>query len=167
MRISLIAAVAANNVIGRAGKLPWHLPDDLKRFKRLTMGKPIIMGRATYESIGRPLPGRQNIVLSRDAGYLAPGCTAVDSVRAALSAADGAEEVMVIGGSGVYEQFLPIAERIYLTRILADVEGDTFFPALVDAEWRETAAETAPTFGTDYDVEYVTLEARRGDDSAR
>ena len=119
MNISLIVAASTNNVIGVAGGLPWHLPEDLKRFKAITMGKPIIMGRATYASIGRALPGRKSIVLTRQSGFEAEGCEVVDSIDAAISAAGAVDEVMIIGGGDIYRQFLPQADRIYLTRVLA------------------------------------------------
>lgn len=136
MRISLIVAAAENGVIGAAGELPWKLSDDLKRFKAVTMGKPIVMGRKTWESIGRPLPGRRNIVITRQDGYAAPGCDVVASPEDAVAAAGDAEEIMVIGGSQVYERCLPLADRVYLTRVHADVDGDAFFPALDEDEWR-------------------------------
>jgi dihydrofolate reductase len=135
--VSLIVAVSANGVIGRDGDLPWHLPDDLRNFKRLTTGKPIVMGRKTWESIGRPLPERQNIVVTHDPGYEAPGCDVVATPEAALAVAAGADEVMIIGGSGIYDTFLPIADRVYLTRVHADVEGDVRFPALDTGEWEQ------------------------------
>ena len=139
--ISLIVAVSTNNVIGRDGDLPWHLPDDLKNFKRLTTGKPIIMGRKTYESIGKPLPNRKNIVMTRKPGYEAPGCEVVATAEAALVAAAGADEVMIIGGSGVYDAFLPLSSRIYLTRVHANVDGDVHFPVLDDAVWEPVFQE--------------------------
>ena len=139
--ISIIVAASTNNVIGRAGGLPWKLSDDLRRFKRLTMGKPIVMGRRTWESIGRPLPGRQNIVLTGQAGFDAPGCDVVASPADALRAADGAEEIMIIGGSQVYAFFLTIASRIYLTRVHAEIDGDAYFPAIDDAQWRLVESE--------------------------
>ena len=143
MQVSLIVAASANNVIGVRGELPWHLPDDLKRFKQLTTGKPIVMGRLTYESIGRALPDRQNIVISRNERYSAPGCDVITSIDAALSVAGHAEELMVIGGERIYRAFLPLAKRIYLTRVQADVEGDAFFPDLLD-EWQELSKESHP-----------------------
>lgn len=139
--ISLIVAVSTNNVIGAGGDLPWRLSDDLKRFKAATMGKPIVMGRKTYESIGRPLPGRQNIVITRQSGFTAEGCDVVQSTAEAVEAAEGADEIMVIGGSQIYAAFLPLAERIYLTRVHTEVEGDVFFPPLKKDEWRESASE--------------------------
>ncbi|MDX1481992.1 MAG: type 3 dihydrofolate reductase [Woeseiaceae bacterium] len=136
MRISLVVAASANRVIGKDGKLPWHVPADLQRFRAITMGHPIVMGRRTWESIGRPLPGRRNIVLTSNARYVAEGATVVTSPASALEAASDAEEVMIIGGGQVYELFLPLAERVYLTRIDATVDGDAFFPVLDAAEWR-------------------------------
>ena len=134
--ISLIVAAADNDVIGADGGLPWRLSDDLRRFKAVTMGKPIIMGRKTWESIGRPLPGRHNIVLTRQGDFNAAGCTVAASVGEALAVAGDAAEIMVIGGGEVYALFLPRASRIYLTRVHAAVEGDAQFPALDDSEWR-------------------------------
>lgn len=139
--ISLIVAASTNNVIGVRGRLPWRLRGDLQYFKSVTMGKPIIMGRKTYASIGRALPGRQNIVMTRQADFAAAGCTVVVSQQAALAAAAGAAEIMVIGGGQLYELFLPQAQRIYLTRVHTEVDGDAFFPALDDAVWQLTAEE--------------------------
>ena len=119
--ISIIVAASTNNVIGVQGELPWRLSDDLKRFKAVTMGKPIIMGRKTWESIGRALPGRQNIVITRQPDYLADGCDVVESVDEAIAAAGDADEVMVIGGSQIYDMALPLASRLYLTRVHAEV----------------------------------------------
>jgi dihydrofolate reductase len=140
--ISLIVAVSTNNVIGADGDLPWRLSDDLKRFKAVTMGKPIVMGRKTYESIGRPLPGRQNIVITRQNNFTADGCDIVRSTAEAVDVAGGADEVMVIGGSQIYAAFLPLADRIYLTRVHTEVDGDAFFPPLDEAEWRESVSES-------------------------
>jgi len=134
--ISIIVAASANNVIGVEGDLPWRLSDDLKRFKVITMGKPIVMGRKTWDSIGRPLPGRQNIVITRQADFVAEGCDVVASADEAIAATAGAGEVMVIGGSQVYSLFLPNAERLYLTRVHAEVEGDAFFPEIDESRWR-------------------------------
>ena len=139
--ISIIVAASANNVIGAKGDLPWHLSDDLKRFKAVTMGKPIVMGRKTWESIGRALPGRQNIVITRRYDFAADGCDVVHSVDEAMSAAGDVDEIMVIGGSQVYEIFLPAAQRLYLTRVHADVEGDAFFPAVDEDEWQLVSEE--------------------------
>ena len=140
--ISLIVAAADNDVIGADGGLPWRLSDDLRRFKAVTMGKPIIMGRKTWESIGRPLPGRHNIVLTRQGDFHASGCTVAASVGEALAVAGDAAEIMVIGGGEVYALFLPRASRVYLTRVHASVEGDAQFPPLDDSEWR--LVEEAP-----------------------
>lgn len=144
-RIALIAALAANRVIGRDNKMPWHLPEDLKRFKTLTLGHPVIMGRKTFESLGKPLPGRQNIVISRG-GFSPPqGVVTVSSLEEAVEvagAAPGADEIFVIGGGQIYEAALPLADRLYLT-ILADaVEGDAFFPAWDTKKYREIQRES-------------------------
>ena len=139
--ISLITAVSANGVIGRGGELPWHLSDDLKRFKQLTLGKPIVMGRKTFESIGRALPGRQNIVLTRQSEFAADECDVVSSIDAAIAASGDAGEIVVIGGSEIYKLFLPLAERIYLTRVHIDVDGEVRFPELDEELWQETERE--------------------------
>ena len=133
--VTLIVAVADNGVIGRDNALPWHLPEDLKRFKRLTMGKPILMGRKTWESIGKPLPGRHNIVVTRDPNYRREGITVVHDAGAALAAAGPAPEIMVIGGSGLFRALLPRAGRVHLTRVHGNIEGDVVWPALDDREW--------------------------------
>jgi len=140
--ISLIVAVADSGVIGRDNGLPWHLPEDLKRFKRLTLGKPIVMGRKTYESIGKPLPGRQNIVVTRDPNYRREGITVVHDVAAAEHAAGGAAELMVIGGADLFRVFLPRAGRIYLTRVHGDIAGDVMWPALDSREWQVVERES-------------------------
>ena len=157
--ISLIVAASTNNVIGAKGNLPWRLSSDLKRFKALTMGKPIVMGRRTYESIGRPLPGRQNIVVTRNPDFVADGCDVVSSVDAAIQAASDAEEIMIIGGSHIYEAFLPRAHRIYLTRVQAEVEGDAFLPEFNSNDWQETDIEKHNADeSNDYDVIFSILE---------
>lgn len=155
----LIAAVAANGVIGVDNSLPWRLPGDLKRFKALTLGNPIIMGRKTWESLGRALPGRHNIVVTRTADFTAPGATVVNSVNAALAACTNAERAFVIGGAEIYAQTLPLANRLELTEIHADITGDAHFPAFDLAEWRETARETRRgEEGLEYDfVSYERL----------
>lgn len=159
VRISLIVAASKNDVIGVGGGLPWHLPEELRRFKALTMGKPMIMGRATYESIGRALPGRQSIVLSRRPGFVAAGCDVVDTVEAALAAAGDAPEVMVIGGGYIYRRFLPLAHRIYLTRVDIEIDGDTFFPTLDMSEWTTTEHEAFPqAAGREAGFSIATLE---------
>ncbi|MCH8896279.1 MAG: type 3 dihydrofolate reductase [Proteobacteria bacterium] len=141
MKISLILAMGRNRAIGRDNKLPWHLPADLAHFKTTTMGKPILMGRKTWESIGKALPGRLNIVLTAQTGYDADGATVVNSIDDAISVCESADELMVIGGAGVYQAFLPRARKIYLTLIDEDFEGDTFFPQLDEQEWHEEARE--------------------------
>jgi len=140
MTVSLVVAASTNNVIGRDGELPWRLPDDLRHFKRITTGKPVIMGRRTFESIGRPLPDRHNIVMTRDPDYAAEGCDVVSSVSEALELAGDADEVMVIGGGQVYRDFLPRADRIYMTRVQAEVQGDTLFPDIDGNAWRLVSA---------------------------
>jgi dihydrofolate reductase len=139
--VTLIVAVADSGVIGRDNTLPWHLPDDLKRFKQLTMGKPLIMGRKTFESIGKPLPGRHNIVVTRDANYRREGVTVVHDVAAAVRAAGGVREVMVIGGAELFRLFLPVAGRVHLTRVHADIEGDVRWQELDTREWRRIDSE--------------------------
>jgi dihydrofolate reductase len=143
--ITLIVAVADNGVIGRDNALPWHLPEDLKRFKRLTMGKPLIMGRKTFESIGKPLPGRLNIVVTRDTNYQREGVAVVHGAAAAIEAAADAPEVMVIGGADLFRLFLPGAGRIHLTRVHAQIHGDVTWPALDIRQWEviETARHEA------------------------
>ncbi len=142
-RLALIAAVAENGVIGNAGSLPWHISGDLKFFKARTMGKPVVMGRKTFQSIGRPLPGRPNIVVSRDPRFTASGVHLVRDIAAALALAErlaeesGAEEIMVIGGAEIYRQTLAQADRLYLTEVHRQVEGDAHFPAFDRRQWRE------------------------------
>ena len=153
----LIAAVADNGVIGRAGALPWRLPEDLKRFRRLTLGKTVLMGRKTWDSLGKPLDGRANWVLTRVAGFAAPGATVFADLDQALAAAEG--ELMVIGGAELYRQTLPRARRLELTRVHARVEGDTYFPAYASTDWRETAREEHPADQRHaYAHSFVTLE---------
>jgi len=161
MKVSLIVAAAANNVIGADGGLPWHLPNDFKYFKRITMGKPIVMGRRTWQSIGRPLPGRQNIVLTRDANFEAPGVTVVNSADAAIAAAGDADELMIIGGGQVYAEFLDTTERVYLTRVATRVAGDTVFPELDGSVWRLVSTEAhAADDRHAFDYEFRVYERR-------
>lgn len=157
--ISLIVAASSNNVIGVQGELPWKISDDLKRFKALTLGKPIIMGRLTWESLGRPLPGRQNIVITRSSDFVADGCDVVSSPARALQLAGDVDEVMIIGGGQIYELFLPKAGRIYLTRVNADIEGDTFFPELDSNAW-EITESVSHSAGerNEFDFEFTTYE---------
>jgi len=135
--ISLIAAMASNRVIGINNTLPWHLPADFKHFKAITMGKPILMGRKTYESIGHPLPGRTNIIITNNSSYRAEGCHVVNSIDDALALTRDDAEVMVIGGASFYQQTLPIAQRIYLTVIHHPFDGDAYFVEIADNEWHE------------------------------
>lgn len=157
MILSLIVAVGARNEIGKDGTMPWHLPADLKHFKAKTLGKPVLMGRKTLAAIGRPLPERRNLVLTRDAAFRAAGCESVNSLDAAVALAAPAEELMVIGGGEVYRLAWQRAERIYLTRIAADVEGaDTFFPDT--AGWREVSREDHRADAKNpYDYSFLTL----------
>jgi len=138
MRISLIVAMASNRVIGIHNRLPWHLPADLKRFRAITMGKSLLMGRKTYESIGRPLPGRTSLVLTTDRSYRPDGCIVVHTLADALARAGDVPELMVIGGASLYQAMLPCASRLYLTVLDRDFDGDVFFPAHDPALWRET-----------------------------
>jgi dihydrofolate reductase len=159
MRLSIVVAMAANRVIGRDNQLPWHLPADLKHFKQLTTGKPILMGRKTWESIGRPLPERTNIVITRDTGYTAAGCVVVHSFDAALRAAGHNDEVMVIGGSELYRQVLPQVTTIYLTRVHAEIEGDAVFPEIDASEWREVErTDCEPDEKNAYAYSFITLQ---------
>jgi dihydrofolate reductase len=160
MIVSLVAAVAANGVIGRDGDLPWRIPADLRHFKAVTMGKPVIMGRRTWQSIGRPLPGRRNIVISRDPAFAAAGAEVVASLEAALAAAADANEAMVIGGGEVYAAALPRADRLYLTEVHLAVDGDVHFPKIDRAAWRETAREDHPAADGNPAFSFVTLERR-------
>ena len=137
MRISFIVAMDLDGVIGQDGALPWRLPNDMKHFKRVTMGKPVIMGRKTHEAIGRPLPGRRNIVLTRDDGYLAEGCEVVHTVDEALRVAGDVEEVMVAGGASVYHELMDRCDRIYRTTVEDRFTGDVYFPDFDPKEWRE------------------------------
>ncbi|UTW48202.1 dihydrofolate reductase [Bacterioplanoides sp. SCSIO 12839] len=151
MKLSLIVALAQNHVIGRDNKLPWYLPNDLKYFKQVTLGKPVIMGRKTYESIGKPLPGRTNIIITRQADYQPAGAT--DSVKVVsslddarelaenITLIDGQQEAMIIGGAEIYTLALPLVDRMYLTEVHADVEGDAYFPEFERHGWHQVAGE--------------------------
>lgn len=165
MRLAMIAAQARNRVIGIDNKLPWYLPEDLKYFKRVTLGKPILMGRKTFESIGRPLPGRTNIVITRDRAWQHPGVRVVHDLEAALALAeslaliDGVDEAVVIGGAEIYALCLPRADRLYLTQVHADVEGDAHFPVLAEGEWQQVAREDhAAVEPNPYDYSFIVLE---------
>lgn len=151
--LCLIAALARNRVIGRDNQLPWRLPADLKHFKAMTLGKPVIMGRKTWDSLGRPLPGRLNLVVSRQAGLRLEGAEVFSSLEAAIERADawarqqGVEELMLIGGAQLYEQGLEQASRLYLTRVELEPEGDAWFPLFDEAQWQRSAEETHPAEG--------------------
>lgn len=182
--ISLLVAVAENGVIGRDNGMPWHLPDDLKRFKSLTMGKPVLMGRKTFESIGKPLPGRTSLVLTRSRDWSAAGAVVVHSLDEAVEreaeiraaqAADGSverardlPELVCVGGAEVYRLALPRARRIYLTRVLATVDGDTIFPCLDEQAWQETRRELHPADARHaYAMVFSVLERAERSDPAK
>jgi dihydrofolate reductase len=165
IRIAFVVAAAENGIIGRNGQLPWRLPSDLKRFRKLTLGKPLVMGRKTYDSIGKPLDGRDNIVVTRQAGFSPPGVHAVSSVEQALAlgrelaAGRGVDEVMVIGGAEVYRMALPRAERLYLTLVHAEPEGDARFHAPNPQQWRETAREPMlQGLNDQFSAEFIVLD---------
>jgi dihydrofolate reductase len=140
-KLYLVAAVAANGIIGANGKLPWHLPEDLKHFKRVTLGHPVIMGRNTWESLKGPLPGRENIVVTRRAGYAAPGAAVASSLEAALALCAGESIACVIGGTQIFKEALPVASGLVMTEIKQDFPGDTWFPDYDRSQWRETQRE--------------------------
>jgi dihydrofolate reductase len=167
MKIVLVAAIGRNNVIGRGGQLPWRLKSDLKYFRALTIGKPVVMGRKTYDSIGKPLPGRTNIVMTKDLGLVVPGGALANSLDAALSfarqdaARRGVDEIMVIGGGDVFERTLPMADRLEITHVNASPEGDAFFPRIEPADWSETNRLSFPA-GPDDDASFdVATYVRR------
>jgi dihydrofolate reductase len=165
IKLALIVAAAENGVIGRNNALPWYLPEDLRYFKRVTMGKPIIMGRKTFTSIGKPLPGRTNIVITRNPLFLAEGITVASSWAAALELAqqlavvDDTEEAVVIGGAEIYQAALPFADRLYFTEVHASVEGDAVLPAIEWAQWREVSRERHVAQAPNpYDYSFVCYE---------
>ncbi len=162
MTVSIIVAMAENRVIGLKNQLPWHLSADLKRFKQITMGFPIIMGRKTYESIGRPLPGRQNILISRNPSFKAEGCQVFHDLDDAIQMAVSAyEQVFVIGGATLYAEALKWASRIYLTQVHAQIDGDTFFPEFASLDWSETHRETFDDDPTvDFSYSFIQFERR-------
>ena len=158
-RISIVAALARNRAIGRGNAMPWHLPEDLKRFKRLTMGHAVIMGRKTFESIGSPLPGRNNIVITRSNSWSASGCAVAHTLEAALLAASNEEEAFVIGGAQVYALALPLALRLHMTEIERDFDGDTFFPEFDRSRWREVSRERRSSRAAEgFDYAFVDYE---------
>jgi len=163
--IALIVASAENNVIGKENQLPWRLSEDLKYFKRTTMGKPVVMGRLTYDSIGRPLPGRPNIVITRQSDWRAEGVHVASSVKEALEIADreakncGADELMIIGGEQIYRESVDLCNRIYLTRVHAEVEGDAHFPELDLSQWKEVSKESHEAIGDNpYSYSFLVLD---------
>lgn len=161
MIISIVAAMAQNRVIGRNNALPWNLPADLEHFKQLTLGKPIIMGRRTFESLKSVLPGRKNIIMALEKDYDVPGAVVVHSIKEALETASGAKEVMICGGASIYGQFLPLAQRIYLTLIKQDFDGDTYFPEFDWSDWKEIERiKNKPGEKNPYEYDFLVLERR-------
>lgn len=165
IRLALIVAAAENGVIGRDNALPWRLPEDMRYFKRVTMGKPVVMGRKTFESIGKPLPGRTNIVITRNGAYQAAGVSVVLSLAEALALAqdvagqDGVDEIVVIGGAEIYRATLPAAARLYMTEVHASVEGDAVLPAIDWSQWLEVSRERHPAQAPNpYDYSFVCYE---------
>jgi dihydrofolate reductase len=157
--ISLVVAMSRNRVIGRDNTLPWRLPEDLKHFKATTLGKPVLMGRRTFESIGKPLPGRINLVLTRDSRWVADGVTVVHSIDEALSGVGDVEEVAGIGGAEVFRLLMPLATRIYVTLVDADIPGDTVFPPLEQSQWTQVSSRRFPADARNaYDMTFITLE---------
>ncbi len=166
--ISLIVAMAQNGVIGRENSLPWRLPQDLKRFRAFTLGKPILMGRKTFESIGQPLPGRTNLVLTRDRSWFAHGVIVVHSVEEALTQAGSSDELVAIGGAEIYRRVLPFARRIYLTHVHADVPGDITFPEFDSTQWADVECSSQPADESHaYPLTFVTLERRNAPEVPR
>jgi dihydrofolate reductase len=169
IQLAVIVAAAENGVIGRNNTLPWHLPEDLRYFKKVTLGKPIVMGRKTFESIGRALPGRTNIVITRNPGFQAEGVRVVASIDDALRLAqdiastDGVHELVVIGGAEIYKAAIPRADRLYITEVHAKVEGDAVLPHIEWQYWRETGRERFPAQGPNpYDYSFVVYERMNG-----
>lgn len=159
--LSLIAAMDRNHLIGCENRLPWHLPADLQHFKKVTMGKPIVMGRKTWESLGRPLPGRLNITISRNPDYRAEGAQVVDSLEAAIVAAGEADEIMIIGGANLYQQVLSRVDRLYLTRVDAEFDGDAWFPEINAEEWMLSSSEShEPDSKNRYPYRFETYDRR-------
>ncbi len=159
MKLSIVVAIASNGVIGRNGGLPWRLPADLAHFREITMGHPIVMGRLTHESIGRPLPGRLNVVVSSNPGYSAEGCEVISTLEALGDINSSTGEFMIIGGARLYEESLGVASRLYLTEVHAEPEGDVFFPAYDRNAWNESAREFHRADDrNEYDYSYVVLD---------
>jgi dihydrofolate reductase len=161
MRIAAIFAMSDNRVIGKNNQLPWHLPADMRHFKQLTMGKPILLGRKTYESIGHALPGRCNVVITRDVNFKAPGCVVANSLETALLAADYSEEIFVIGGAVLYQHLLPRTHRLYMTLIHHSFDGDAYFPELNIDEWQEIEREDHDADKDNiYSYSFITLDRK-------
>lgn len=159
MKISLIVAMASNRTIGLNRHLPWHLSADLRKFKQITMGSPVLMGRKTYESIGKALPGRDNIIISRNPLYKQKDCLVFNHIKTAIAACQHYEEIFVIGGASFYETMLPIADIIYLTQINKEFKGDTFFPVINGHQWREVAREDIDKDeSVDFSYSFLRLE---------
>lgn len=159
MIISIIVAMDRNGVIGKDGTLPWHLSSDLQHFKKITMGKPIVMGRKTHESIGRPLPGRENVVVTSDREYQAPGCTVLNSIECVFAKFSQIDEIMIMGGADLYKQLLDRANRIYLTEVHAELAGDTYFPEFDRESWEEIERyDFRADEKNEYDYSFVILE---------
>ena len=159
MRLSIVVAMDDNRLIGSKNQLPWHLPADLAYFKKLTTGKSILMGRKTYDSIGRPLPNRRNIVITRNANISIPGCEVVSSIDHALKLTKEDPEVMVIGGASLCEQLLPKINRLYITKIDGEFEGDVFFPKYDDFDWLEVSCESHPKDNSNaYSYKFIVLD---------
>lgn len=162
MTLAIIVATDEQGLIGKDNDLPWHLSADLQYFRRVTMGKPIVMGRNTHKSIGRALPGRHNIVITRDQNYKADGCSVVHSIDEALALCVGEDEVMVMGGASLYKQFLPQADKLYLTHVHANLEGDTWFPDWHKSDWLEISREDyLADDKNEYDYSFVVYEKRK------
>jgi len=159
MKISLIVAMASNRAIGLNNQMPWHLSADLKKFKRITMGSPILMGRKTYESIGRPLPGRTNIIISRNSSYQQNNCLVFDNIEKALAACQKYDEIFIIGGATFYEAMLAKADILYLTQIHKTFDADTFFPEINPQQWKEIAREDiTDDQSVDFSYSFIKLE---------
>ncbi len=162
MKISIIAAMTDDGVIGIENRLPWNLPADMKWFRQQTLGKPVLMGRKTYDSIGKPLPGRRNIIISRDSTLTLEGCEVVNTIETALERCSTVDEVMIIGGASFYQQTLPQADLLYLTLVHANIKGDAYFPPLNPTEWHEIARIDHPADAQNcFSYSFTVLERKR------
>jgi dihydrofolate reductase len=161
MQLSIIVAMNKNQVIGKDGALPWHISSDLKNFKKITMGKPILMGRKTHESIGKPLPGRENIILTENKDYFSEGCVVKNTLDEALLYCEKVPEVMVMGGATLYEQTLNKAEKLYITEVVTSVDGDIFFPEYDRSQWLEISRDSFKADeNNEYDYSFTVLERK-------